>query len=171
MNQDPDPIAPARPDVDSDAVPRPRLNRKPRSLLGLRKPELKLTSMIDVVFLLLVFFVVTANFQADEASLIARLPGDSGGFGPPPVPVLVELESSDDGMTCRMRVDGVPIDGATELASYMSQRVRTGQMASGDLVKITPQGVVRWQHVLNVYNACIDAELEQVTFAQTAIAR
>ena len=48
----------------------------------------------------------------------------------------------------------------------MTHRVRTGQMASDDMVKIQPQGHVRWQHVLNVYNACVSAELEQVTFAQ-----
>lgn len=174
MNQDTDPIAPARPDLNSAAAPRPHQKRKASPSRGLRKPELKLTSMIDVVFLLLIFFVVTANFTMDEGSLLATLPGNTTGPvqpGPPPVPVLVELASSDDGMTYRMRVDGVPIDGATELARYLSDRVRTGQMASDDLVKITPQGVVRWQHVLNVYNACIDAELEQVTFAQTAMAR
>lgn len=172
MNQEPDPIVSARPDVDSDAVPRVPPKRKARPSLGLRKPELKQTSMIDVVFLLLIFFVVTASFQIDEGSLLATLPGTTGDhIGPPPIPVEIDLQSSDDGLTYTMRVDGVPIGGASELSAYMANRIQTGQMASDDLVKISPQGVVRWQHALNVYNACIDAELKQVTFAQAAMAR
>ena len=128
-----------------------------------------MTPMIDVVFLLLIFFVVTASFQEDEAALLAMLPGDSTPPihpEPPPTPTRVEMVSSDDGLTYRMSVNGVPVHGASELAEYMSNRVRTGQMASDDLVQIKPQGVVRWQHVLNVYNACVSAELEQVSFAQ-----
>lgn len=146
----------------------PAFSRRARKRrLGLRKPELKQTSMIDVVFLLLIFFVVTANFTVDEASLLATLPGNSGpGHSILDVPVQVDMISADDGLTYSMSVNGVAVDGASELSAYMANRVQAGLMASDDLVKIKPQGVVRWQHVLNVYNACVSAELEQVTFAQ-----
>ncbi|MEO0477112.1 MAG: hypothetical protein AAF085_14245, partial [Planctomycetota bacterium] len=73
---------------------------------------------------------------------------------------------SDDGVTYSMQVDGVPVQGATGLSAYMANRVRTGQMASHDLVKIQPQGHVRWQHVMNVYNACVSAGLKEVAFAE-----
>lgn len=119
--------------------------------------------MIDVVFLLLVFFLATASFQHDEGTLQANMPGYSGGLSP--IPTMVELSSADDGMTYNMHVDGVPIEGASDLAEYMTRRVQAGQMAPDDLVQIKPQGEVRWQHVLNVYNACVNAELEQVSFA------
>ena len=40
---------------------------------------LPLTSMIDVVFLLLIFFLVTANFTPEEHKLPAALQTDGGG--------------------------------------------------------------------------------------------
>lgn len=165
MKQDADPIAPAYQENDADAGHATRRRQHSDKDNALRKPQLKLTSMIDVVFLLLIFFVVTASFQIDEGSLLATMPGDSGHQGPPPPPVLVELNSSDDGVTYSLRVDGVVVDGATDLSAYMNHRVKTGQIAADDLVKITPQGEVRWQHVLNAYNACVSAELSQVAFA------
>lgn len=171
MKQDANPISPGPTEAAADFEPKcDRRRGSSRAPRHTRRPQLKLTSMIDVVFLLLVFFVVTASFQIDEGSLQAMLPGNTSSvpphIDPPPVPTVVSLRSSDDGVTYSMSVDGVPVLGASELSSYMANRVRTGQMASDDLVKIQPQGHVRWQHVLNVYNACVSAELEQVAFAQ-----
>ncbi|MEM6258588.1 MAG: biopolymer transporter ExbD [Planctomycetota bacterium] len=169
MPQDRNPIETSPAGVDQPTPNTPPRKRKKCQGRGLQKFELKLTSMIDVVFLLLIFFVVTASFQIEEASLQARLPGNSTTEHehlPPPTPVLVDLRSSDDGVTYSLRVNGLAVDGVSELSDYMAGRVQAGQMASDDLVKIKPQGVVRWQHVLNVYNACVNAELERVTFAQ-----
>jgi biopolymer transport protein ExbD len=167
MKQDADPIAPAIQEHDADACRATRRRQDSDNGNGLRKPQLKLTSMIDVVFLLLIFFVVTASFQIDEGSLLAKMPGNSAdpSDDPPPPTVRVELRSSDDGVTYSLQVDGVPIDGATGLSAYMANRVQTGQIAADDFIEITPQGEVRWQHVVNVYNACVSAELSQVAFA------
>lgn len=127
-----------------------------------------MTSMIDVVFLLLIFFVVTSTFTDEEGSLMAILPGNTTTPvhpDPPPVPTSVELRSSDDGVTYSLSVNGARVESATDLSAHMTHQLRTGQMASDDLVQIKPQGEVRWQHVLNVYNACVSAELERLSFA------
>ena len=50
--------------------------RKRSSHLG----SLPLTSMIDVVFLLLIFFLVTSNFAQEEHKLPATLQTDGGGM-------------------------------------------------------------------------------------------
>lgn len=52
-----------------------RTRRRRRGQLG----ALPLTSMIDVVFLLLVFFLVTANFAQKESKLPAALQTEGGG--------------------------------------------------------------------------------------------
>lgn len=52
-----------------------RPNRRRRSQLG----ALPLTSMIDVVFLLLVFFLVTADFAKKENKLPSALQTEGGG--------------------------------------------------------------------------------------------
>ncbi|MEZ6165307.1 MAG: biopolymer transporter ExbD [Phycisphaerales bacterium] len=54
---------------------RTRNRRRRRGQLG----ALPLTSMIDVVFLLLVFFLVTANFAQKESKLPAALQTEGGG--------------------------------------------------------------------------------------------
>lgn len=54
---------------------RARSTRRRRSQLG----SLPLTSMIDVVFLLLVFFLVTADFAKKENKLPAALQTEGGG--------------------------------------------------------------------------------------------
>lgn len=46
---------------------------------GARLGALPLTSMIDVVFLLLIFFLVTANFAQQEQKLPAALQSEGGG--------------------------------------------------------------------------------------------
>ena len=68
-------------------------------------------------------------------------------------------------MTYSIIVNGQRIPDAASLAGFMKNRVATGQMKADDVVQIKPQGVVRWQHVVNVFNACVTAKLENVGFA------
>ncbi|MGB0767201.1 MAG: biopolymer transporter ExbD [Phycisphaeraceae bacterium] len=162
------PIEPAEPGDRLDGVIRGRFrsqSQAAKAIVGGRF-ELKLTSMIDVVFLLLVFFVVTATFTHDEGTLLATMPGEMDGESRIHHPINVELTSADDGISYHLTVDGRSIESATALAQTLSDRVRRGQMAIDDPVQINPQGVVRWQHVVNVFNACVSAELERVAFAR-----
>lgn len=142
--------------------------KKRKKGVGGEQMQLQMTSMIDVVFLLLIYFIVTANFTIDEGTLLATMPGNSSQTQPEDEldpPVNIELTSADDGVTYRIRVDGQEPANASELAAYMKGRVAAGRMKIDDIVQIKPQGVVRWQHVVNVFNACVTAELENVGFA------
>ena len=78
-------------------------SRRRSSTLG----ALPLTSMIDVVFLLLIFFLVTANFAQEEHKLPSTLVTDGGGVQSSDLqPQIVQI---------RMR-DGSPIFVIGELA-------------------------------------------------------
>ncbi len=162
---------PATPEVE---VPEEQIvhhvsNRKKRKKgVGGEDMQLQMTSMIDVVFLLLIYFVITANFTIDEGTLLATMPGNSSQDRPEDKldpPINIDLTSADDGVTYSIVVNGQRINNATDLAGFMKNRVATAQMAKDDIVQIKPQGVVRWQHVVNVFNACVSAELENVGFA------
>ena len=51
------------------------------------EPSVELTPMIDVVFLLLVFFILSAKFIRDESQLATSLPDQGGpGLPTPPIP-------------------------------------------------------------------------------------
>ncbi|MGB1125667.1 MAG: ExbD/TolR family protein [Phycisphaeraceae bacterium] len=153
---------------DEEVVHHVSTRKKRKKGVGGESMQLQMTSMIDVVFLLLIYFVITANFTIDEGTLLATMPGNSSQDRPEDdldPPVNIDLTSADDGVTYSIVVNGQRIENATALAGYMINRVQTAQMAKDDIVQIKPQGVVRWQHVVNVFNACVSAELENVGFA------
>ncbi|USN98497.1 MAG: biopolymer transporter ExbD [Phycisphaeraceae bacterium] len=61
------------------------------SLLGV----LPMTSMIDVVFLLLIFFMVTASFSSDEDKLSSALATEGGGKAGALQPQVVRIRFAD----------------------------------------------------------------------------
>lgn len=65
---------------------------------GNDKAELQLTSMIDVIFLLLIFFVMTFKIAAQEGDFSVKMP--IGGAGPSDsanIPIKLRLRSNADG--------------------------------------------------------------------------
>lgn len=141
--------------------------KKRKKGVGGDQMELQLTSMIDVIFQLLIYFVITANFMIDEGTILATLPGNAAENDTPPpptTPLLIELTSADDGVTYTLRANGQQIDGVGQLYGYLQNRLGSG-MSPEDPVEIKPNGDVRWQHVVNVFNACVRADLESVGFA------
>jgi biopolymer transport protein ExbD len=72
-----------------------------------RQLPLPLTSMIDVVFLLLIFFLVTANFSEREDRVSSTIQSERAGAGPSqlqPQVVAVELVSGRVGFRIGERV-------------------------------------------------------------------
>jgi len=144
--------------------------KKRRKGVGGEGMELQLTSMIDVIFQLLIYFVITANFMIDEGTIQATLPGNNN---PNPMEQLdklqridIVLQGADDGRVLTVKVKGQTIQGgATGLYAYLQSQVDSGRFQSDQTVEIKPQGTVRWQHVVNVFNACVRAKLENVGFA------
>lgn len=141
--------------------------KKRKKGVGGEQMELQLTSMIDVIFQLLIYFIITANFVVDEGTIKATLPGDAAPSKeptPPEIPTNIYLTTSDDGITYQLRVDTTQVDNISELYGVMYSRLQGGRMDTDDQVNIHASTNVRWQHVINVYNACVRADLEKVGF-------
>ena len=66
--------------------------------------ELSMTSMIDVVFLLLIFFMTTSNFVLTERNLDQSIKVDRGSSGAPSEmePVIVDVVSAGDSYVFRI---------------------------------------------------------------------
>ena len=62
---------------DEEVVHHVSTRKKRKKGVGGESMQLQMTSMIDVVFLLLIYFVITANFTIDEGTLLATMPGNS----------------------------------------------------------------------------------------------
>jgi len=54
------------------------ISRRKKQGVAPARMQLNLTSMIDVIFQLLIYFVVTANFMLDEGVLVAKMPQGTG---------------------------------------------------------------------------------------------
>lgn len=93
-------------------------------------PSWSLTSMIDVVFLLLIFFVCTAGFQPPEYALPGAVPPDARGAeaGVPPEPrlelerIVVTLAAEEEAV--EIRVNDQPCGSIARLRTLLEQLAR-----------------------------------------------
>lgn len=148
---------------------RPRGNMQPN-----------LSSMIDVIFLLLIYFVVTVNFTPDEGVLTAKLPQGTGqpsaDLAPPQQPLNILITAAGE-TECFIRIQGYPQSPASfgELATLLVQLqydpergLRSGAFKPDSPVIIRPDAGVRWQHVANAFNAAVRARYTNINFAQVS---
>ena len=126
-------------------------------------PELKMTSMIDVIFLLLIFFVLTANFN--EIEMFLRMNLSAPGEGAPAVPAAPQPEvvhiRAADGADGRVTWDvgGVSCADEGQIAAALAAVDRNATAV------IHPAGASSVEQVLDVYGLCRQAGLKQVQFA------
>lgn len=157
---------------DGDAAARRKRQALPPARMGIN-----LTSMLDVIFLLLIYFVITADFVIDEGVLTARMPRGTGEtpeqqLEPPPQKLNIELTSL--GATgVSINVGGTQrVSSFTELAETLTglqhdpERGLQGVYPPDNPVVIKPAGEVRWQHVVNAFNAAIKARYSNVAFSE-----
>lgn len=162
-----------------DAEPVPVAHHPRRARRGRQVSEslqLNLTAMIDVIFLLLVYFVITAHFPISEGVLTVKLPqGRSGaatGHAPPPPSDVLTVEVWPLGESgFRLEIDGESVMGMTDLyqrlvsLQYDPLQGRSGLFQPEDPLVIRPRGGVRWQHVVSVFNTAVRARYRNVAFA------
>jgi len=149
-------------------------NRKRRDIEP-ASMQLNLTSMIDVIFLLLIYFVVTASFAVGEGTITAKLPQGTGDPSTSPKPPERPLEitlTSAGASGYRIQVPGSVPGTFTELQQVLvnlqhdPERGRSGVYKPDNPVIIKPGGQVRWIHVVNAFNAAVAARYSNVSFAQ-----
>ena len=133
--------------------------------------DVAMTPMIDVVFMLLIFFVWTASFQIAELVLPSSLVTQSQGQGEHEVDL--ELQDLDrvvvhvgwDGAAPNWIVNDVPV------ASFDGVRTRllaVARIKASLPVLVDPQPAVPLGHVIDVYDAARQAGFQNVQFATPA---
>lgn len=156
---------------------RPEAPRRRETMIAPARMQLNLTSMIDVIFLLLIYFVITASFSADEGVLTAKLPEGTGKpaeiIKPPERPIRIRLASLTVVNECRIELVGMGRSPRsfnelhTLLAGMqLNSRNPSGAFKPDNPVIIEPDGHVRWQHVVNAFNAAVRARYGNISFAQ-----
>jgi len=145
--------------------------KRPSIFNGTRRElEIKMTPMIDVVFLLLVFFVWTASFQAVEYLLPSSL-SQKQGTGqttnqnePPPEvefeDIVIRITFVDDRPA--WSVNGQP---AASLAEVHDRLVLVADIKTDSPVILHPDETVPVGNVIDVYDATRLAGFSQIQFA------
>lgn len=130
--------------------------------------DVAMTPMIDVVFMLLIFFVWTASFQVVELILPSSLVSEQTEQGNTEiVPEFEDLERvvvrlGWDGNAPSWSVNDVV---AHDFASVRQRLLAVARINSSLPVLVDPDAVVPLGHVIDVYDVARQAGFENVQFA------
>lgn len=126
--------------------------------------DLDLTPMIDVVFLLLVFFMVATKTKLSNRALDANLPKNAGAGKPTDEPSEnITIQLKEVGGNAKIFVNNFPVNSFDGLFQKLQQL--TGVMDDAPVI-ISPEGGVSFKFVVMTLNACSRAAVEKVSFAQ-----
>ena len=125
------------------------------------EPQLNLAAMIDVVFLLLIFFLCTVSFQVQEKKLSAYLPKVSRNPDQLPdfEPIHIRLSQSDKGINIACDRQVCPDFDA--LATMLSAR----RVIADIPVIIAGQNRVSFQFMVAAMDTCYAVGLTSVAFS------
>jgi biopolymer transport protein ExbD len=99
------------------------------------KNELNMTSMIDIVFLLLVFFVMTFKIVEMEGDFSIRMPlaGDGAAADPTDLPLKLRLRADPQGRLSSMSLNEINLGtNFDQLRSNVVSLIGTGAPIEGD---------------------------------------
>ena len=133
---------------------------------GRPKASRPLTAMIDVTFLLLLFFLLTFTFRQAEGVIPATLPGPPVP-GPDPVWVVVDVVpplGMLDGDGVAFFIENDRFDNAESLYVALERRQEVLQ-STGEAVVIKPAPGVRWQHVVDAFSQGVRAKYKKISFS------
>lgn len=111
-----------------------------------------LTPLIDIVFLLLIFFLVTSTFKKDELALLLKLPKSEQGAG---------SEKKLEQLTIELSDDQVAVNGQK---SSMDDLPGLFSKAEKDtLVNLRVDGEVRYTRLVKVLDLLQANKLENIS--------
>jgi biopolymer transport protein ExbD len=133
--------------------------------------EMQMGPMIDMVFLLLVFFMVSAKPIKPEADVSLGLPGMAEQDAPVDLPdeQRIQVRASGEVLLNEQTV-AAPGDAKLEkFTETLARLVLSAQAAKAELlVTLAPEDEARHQRLVDVLNACAQAGATNVTFDQPA---
>ena len=146
-----------------------------RIFAGRRRPfALRMAPMIDMIFLLLIFFLVTAKWRPEENFLPFQLPAAQGhGLGKPE-PLIIRIRPTETGCGVQIgQLHTVQIVNQTieaNLAVLMEEIEKclpAQKRFAADPIEIVCDPEVKWEHLAKIYNVFYGAGLTDITFRMT----
>lgn len=122
---------------------------------------LQIAPMLDVMFVLLLFFMVMAGKQVKEAELGVQVPGASSATSTAKSPV--KMDVSPQGL---VTFNGSPVDVRDDgdMPKLRAKLKALIEVSPEQSVIIRPKDGAPYQNVINVLNACAAERVKNLTF-------
>ena len=114
--------------------------------------SMDLTPLIDMVFLLLIFFLVTSVFKKDELALLLQLPKTEQGQG---------SEKKVEQLTIELSHEEVAINGKKSSMEELPAALDKTQKET--LINLRVDGEVKYQRLVKVLDLLQSKKLENVS--------
>jgi len=149
-----------------------------RRIFARRRPvfTLRMAPMIDMIFLLLIFFLVAAKWRPSEDFLPFQLPAAQGQYASlvKPEPLEIYIFATQSGcevqigqlQTIQIENEKIETD-LVVLMENMRECLLAQKRFANDPVEIICQPEVKWQHLTKIYNVFFGAGLTDITFRMT----
>lgn len=144
-----------------------RLNKK--NMSGEQKVELQIAPLIDVVFLLLIYFMVTAALIKKEGDISFVLPANIQAEQMNEMPVEILIEIMADGT---VQAEGIRFGAEDRLLDdLVTQLAGLKQIAQSQKspfsVNLLPNGETIHDRVIDVMDACAAAGVKNLSFSKS----
>jgi biopolymer transport protein ExbD len=137
----------------------------------MEEPELNVAPLIDMVFLLLVYFMVSASLVKSEGDLGIQLPGMVAQAESVDMPdeQIIEVRANNRVYLNDREYDNFDSMEMPQLVAVL-QRYKAASDAAQNKAMITINGDDKATHqrVIDVMNACASAGITNITFAGSA---
>lgn len=122
----------------------------------------QIAPMVDIVFVVMLFFMASAGMQIVEQELGINLPGDAvPGSGP--TPIIIEVFTDGNVAFQNTKVDAPDSKELPQLREKLRDLV--ARFGGKDPVIIKPDPTARHQRVIDVLNAAAAAGVKNLTFS------
>lgn len=137
---------------------------------GRRTAVLRMTAMIDIIFLLLIFFVLTSKFNPPQKYLPLAVAGTNTDTieNLSTEPLRIELETTNSGFKAAFAQNEITInDSAGFTAAHQHYKILAEKLQNcktNKAAEITSDNDLNWQHLVAVYNILYSAGYSDITF-------
>ena len=133
------------------------------------KMELQIAPLIDVVFLLLIYFIMAAQLIRKEGDIKFILPAPNPPIQNLDIPVEALIQIDAKGVVTVDALTFGPEDTLlTELSNHLrGLKVMAESQGSKFFVNLSPEKEALHDRVVNVMDACGAAKVEKLTFNQS----
>jgi len=123
----------------------------------------QIAPMVDVVFVLMLFFMASAGVQIVEKELSMNLPSGAQSGGPPSTPFIIDV-SADGVVSANDQVFGVKGDKTLQaLRDKFKSNIE--QFGDKDPVVVRPASEATHERIMDVLNAAAAEKVSKLTFS------